>query len=141
MGHEGGQIMQGRNLVPRPEPTSTPRYRKRTVPKQKITQKGTSSNNASTQGPPSTPSNGPTMRSTPKQQSMMDFIVKGKKRINTLQLTPEVTKRLNNREVTTTWEHTVSMVTDLLQEIIYSDFPLVISPIFEHLNTQTQGKP
>ena len=141
MGHEGGKIMQGRNLVPRPKPPSTPRYIKRTVPKQKIKQKGISSINAPAQGPLSTSSNGSKIRTNPKQQSMMDFIVKGKKRINTLQLTPEVTKKLNNREVTTTWESTVSMVTELLQEIIYSEFPLVISPIFAHLNTQKQGTP
>ena len=33
------------------------------------------------------------------------------------------------------------MVTELLHEIIYSEFPLVISPIFAHLDPKKLGKP
>ena len=71
----------------------------------------------------------------------MDFVVKRKKRLNSIQLTPAETKKVNNRVVKTTWENTVTMVKELLQEIIYSEFPLVISPIFAHLNPKKSGNP
>ena len=33
------------------------------------------------------------------------------------------------------------MVTELIDEIIYSDFPLIISPIFAHLGPKKAGRP
>ena len=72
----------------------------------------------------------------------MNFVQKGKKQLNPTQLTPEGSKKLNTRDTITPWERNITMVKDLLDEIIYSEFPLVISPIFAHLgNKQPQGKP
>ena len=71
----------------------------------------------------------------------MDFVIKGKKRLNSIQLTPAETKKVNNREITTTWERTITMVTELLHEIICSEFPLIISPIFAHLESKKSGRP
>ena len=63
------------------------------------------------------------------QTSIMNFVQKGKKRLNPMQLTPEGSKKLNTRDTITPWERNITMVKDLLDEIIYSEFPLVISPI------------
>ena len=59
--------------------------------------------------------------------------------MNTLQLTPDVTKKTNTRLVSAIMETTVTMIEELLREIIYSQFPLVISPIFAHLKTDKPG--
>ena len=66
----------------------------------------------------------------------MDSILKGKKRLNSTQLTPAGSKKLNNRDIAT---NIATIVKDLIDEIIYSDFPLIISPIFAHLGTKKIG--
>ena len=72
----------------------------------------------------------------------MNFVQKGKKRLNTTQLTPEGSKKLNTRDTITHWERNITMVKDLQDEIIYSEFPLIISPSFAHLgNIQSKGMP
>ena len=84
----------------------------------------------------------------------MDFVITGKKRLNSIQLTPGETKKANNRVVKTTWENTVTntrlvptnrentvkIVTEILRDIIYSEYPLKISPIFAHLKSKKQKK-
>ena len=75
------------------------------------------------------------------QTSIMDFILKGKKRLNSTQLTPVGSKKIKNRDIATNWERNITIVKDLIDEMIYSDFPLIISPIVAHLGTQKTGKP
>ena len=87
----------------------------------------------------------------PKQPSIMDFVSKGKKRLNSIQLTPGETKKANNRVVKTTWENTVTntrlvptnrentvkIVTEILRDIIYSEYyPIKIPTIFDHLKSK-----
>ena len=68
----------------------------------------------------------------------MELVQKGNKRLNTTQLNPEG----STRDTNTQWERNITMVKDLIDEIICSEFPLIIAPIFAHLgNIQPKGKP
>ena len=74
--------------------------------------------------------------STPRpkiQTSIKDFINKGKKRLNLVQLTADENKKLNTRVITTDRDKTVDMIREILSDIIYSEYPMKISPIFAHL--------
>ena len=69
-----------------------------------------------------------------------DFITKGKKRLHSIQLTADVTKKSNTRLVPTNRENTVKIVREILRDIIYSEYPLKISPIFAHLKSKKPKK-
>ena len=77
--------------------------------------------------------------STPRpkiQTSIKDFINKGKKRLNLVQLTADVNKKLNTRLIPTDRDKTVDMIREILSDIIYSEYPMKISPIFAHLKSK-----
>ena len=81
--------------------------------------------------------------STPRpkiQKSITDFITKGKKRLHSVQLTANVTKKSNTRIVPTNRDNTVKIVREILRDIIYSEYPLKISPIFAHLKSKKQKR-
>ena len=66
----------------------------------------------------------------------MDYINKGKKRLNIVQLTAPDNKKINNRLIPTTKDKTVEMIREIINEIIYSHYPMKISPIFDHLKSK-----
>ena len=70
------------------------------------------------------------------QKSITDFMTKGKKSLHSIQLIADVTKKSNTRLVPTNRENTVKIAREILREIIYSDYPLKISPIFAHLKSK-----
>ena len=75
------------------------------------------------------------------QTSIKDFINKGKKRLNTVQLTAVENKKLNTRLIPTDRDKTVDMIREILSDIIYSEYPLKISPIFAHLKSKKPKNP
>ena len=91
----------------------------------------------------STHSDALTKSSTPRpkiQKSIKDFITKGKKRLHSVQLTADVTKKSNTRLIPTNRDNTVDMIREILRDIIYSEYPLKISPIFAHLKSKKKKK-
>ena len=66
----------------------------------------------------------------------MDFISKGKKRLNTVQLTTPENKKMNTSLIPTNRDKTVEMMREIISEIIYSNYPMKISPIFAHLKSK-----
>ena len=71
------------------------------------------------------------------QTSMLNYISKGRKRLNSVQLTaPDNNKKLNSRVVSTNRDYTVNIIKSLLDEIIESAYPLFVPSIFDHLKTR-----
>ena len=60
--------------------------------------------------------------------------------MNSVQLTADVTKKLNTRLIPTDRDKTVDMIREILRDIIYSEYPLKISPIFAHLKSKKPKK-
>ena len=77
------------------------------------------------------------------QTSIMNFIQKGEKRLNITQLTPDGGKKLNTRNIITQSDKdkNITMVNDIINDLIHTMLSMLISPIFAHLgHTKPQGK-
>ena len=71
------------------------------------------------------------------QPSIMDYITKGRKRLNLVQLTTsDNNKKINNRIITTNRDNTVAMIREIIDEIFYSTYPIKIPSIFDHLKSK-----
>ena len=71
------------------------------------------------------------------QTSIMDYINKGRKRLNLVQLTTsDNNKKINNRIIPTNKDNTVEMIREIINEILYSHYPMKISSIFDHLKSK-----
>ena len=79
-------------------------------------------------------------RSTQKsttQPSIMNYITKGRKRLNLVQLTTsDNNKKLNTRIIPTNRDYTVAMIREILNEIVESTYPITVPSIFDHLKTK-----
>ena len=65
----------------------------------------------------------------------MNFIQKGEKRLNITQLTPDGGKKLNTRNIITQSDKdkNIKMVNAIINNLIHTMLPMLISPIFAHL--------
>ena len=71
------------------------------------------------------------------QTSIMDYINKGRKRLNLVQLTTsDNNKKINNRIIPTNRDNTVAMIREIKDEIIYSTYPIKIPSIFDQLKSK-----